>query len=145
MIQTQPHLPNFVCHFVSVWGSQGYVEDYDTVHHYHGGHRHHKHKIPAVKCSYHFQHKPKTLSQNLKVSCLLSNKRHRLRSLWNLLSNEEEEHSLAQKSHNRHGALLTTSCKTKTSTHSGWCSFDLMYASTARSSLYCHDHRSKYE
>lgn len=44
---------------------------------------------------------------------LLPNKRHCFWCLWNLLSDKEEEHSLAQKSGNRHGALLTTGCKTQ--------------------------------
>lgn len=48
---THTHLSNLVWHFVSVRCSQGNVEDYHTVHHYHGGHWHHKHDIPAVKSS----------------------------------------------------------------------------------------------
>lgn len=47
----------------------------------------------------------------LKSMNLLSNKRHCLRSLWNLLGDQEEKHSLAQKSRNWHCALLTASCK----------------------------------
>lgn len=42
---------------------------------------------------------------------LLFNERHSIWCLWNLFSNEEEEHSLAQKGDNRHEALLTPSCK----------------------------------
>lgn len=50
--EPQSHLSDFVRHYVSVWGSQGNVEDYHTVHHDHRGHRHHKHQIPAVKGSW---------------------------------------------------------------------------------------------
>lgn len=38
MVRPQAHLSDFVCHYVRVWGSQGDVEDYHTVHHDHGGH-----------------------------------------------------------------------------------------------------------
>lgn len=47
----QSYFSDFVCHYVSVWGSQGHVEDYHAVHHHHRGHWHHKHQIPAVKRS----------------------------------------------------------------------------------------------
>lgn len=45
---------------------------------------------------------------------LLADERHSLGGLWNLLGDKEEEHSLTQKGGNRHGALLTTRCRTQT-------------------------------
>lgn len=42
---------------------------------------------------------------------LLANQWHCLRRLWDLLGDQEEENSLAQKSGDRHGALLAASCR----------------------------------
>lgn len=46
---------------------------------------------------------------------VLANKWHCLRSLRNFLGDKEEEHSLAQKSGDRHGALLTARCQNQIS------------------------------
>lgn len=115
-LTVKSHLSDFVCHYVSVRGSQGDVEDYHTVHHHHRGHWHRKHQIPAVKDSWITSERffrsggVWQISESVHMN-LLANKRHCPRSLRNLLGDKEEEHSLAQKSGDRHGALLTARCK----------------------------------